>query len=56
MKHEQVIDRMVQDLAEAHGDDPYAPGWAVALAATGLALYICGVITFWLYLRAVVEA
>lgn len=56
MKHEQVIERMVQDLAEAHGNDPYAPGWMVALAATGLALYIGGVVAFWCYLRAVVEA
>lgn len=50
MKHEQVIERMVQDLAEAHGDDPYAPGWMVALAFTGLFLYIFGTVAFWCYL------
>lgn len=56
MKHEQVIERMVQDLAEAHGDDLYAPGWMVALAMGALALYLAAVVAFWCYLRAAVEA
>ena len=56
MKHEQVIERMVQDIAEAHGDDPYAPDWMVALAMGALAIYLAAVVAFWLYLCAVVEA
>lgn len=56
MKHEKVIELMVQDIAEAHGDDPYAPDWMVALAVAGLALYIGGVVALWLYMRAVLEA
>lgn len=56
MKHERLIQQMVQDIAEAHGDDPYAPDWMVALAISALAIYLAAMSAFWCYLRAAVEA
>lgn len=56
MKHEQLIEQMVQDLAEAHGDENYAPDWMVAIAMGALAIYLAAVVAFWCYLRAAVEA